>query len=524
MVKTLFRLSLAGAAVCAGAASLPGQGIAWTNAAPPSTLHIREYANGHWALCFDGWSTSGTGPLLGGDEAAAVGTNYGARAVRATESDFLRGGTGGQTPAMALFPFVEDASVAGLFRARSPSPLLVWFGLRATIAGTVPDHGMGSLSFRVEFQTPHTASTALSNLADAHAGIAKVDAGGNPTGRVFLVPAGRVRLASMSYYKFDRGVGDVAVNFAGIEGGALGLATLQRPTGSPWVPGRFDTALRAGTSCDTGYHGDLGGRFTVAWFMRERSAPNVESPVFTLGAWRCFTGGTAGTGLRCVGWGGTPAVLDLPDDVQALARAGWVHVALVADSDRNQAAWFVNGTNRRTITLDSSSRVSIPASASPFVVGGSNCAYDLDEFRLFAEAIDAPTIATWANDSPAAAQPFSLACGANLRHQGAPLLGAPMQYRIEATPGSATGLFLSSIARPPIDLGFLGAGLSGCPWFSDFTIALPAIAVPSSGVVVLQFAIPDQPHLRGIELYNQALVYEPGSGWRASNAHALSLR
>jgi len=507
-----------------GAVGAPAQGITWVDGTAQPTLHIRELADGDWALTFDGWSTTATGPLLGGDEAAAVGTNYGARTVRATESDFLRGGTGGETPAAPLFPFVVDAGVAPLFAARS-SPFLVWFGFRATIAGPVPEHGMGSLGFRVGFQSPHTASSALSALADAHAGVAKVDPQGNPTGRVALLRAARVRLASIAYYKFDRGAGDTEVNFAGIEGGALGLATLRRPSGIPWVPGRFDTALRAGTSCDTGYRGDLGGRFTVAWFMKERVAPAAESPVFTLGNWRCFTAGNAGSGLRCVGWGGLPAVLDLPDDVQALARTNWVHVALVVDSDRGQAAWFVNGSNRRTIGLNASNgQVRIPADPTPLIVGGSACAYDLDEFRLLAEAADVPAIANWANDSPAAAQPFSLACGANLRHAGQPLLGSTLQYRIEAEPQAATGLFLGAVARPPLDLGFLGAGLQGCPWYGDFAFALPAVVVPSSGLAVLGLSIPNQVELRGLELYDQALVLERSFTWRASNAHALSLR
>jgi hypothetical protein len=330
-----------------------------------------------------------------------------------------------------------------------------------------------------------------------------------------------VRLASIAHYKFDRGLGDEAVNWAGIEGGARGVGKLTRATGSPWAPGRFgDFALSAGSSCETGYHGDLGARFTVAWFMRERTAPTGVSPVFALGDWRCFTGGPAGTGLLCVGWGGTP--IDLPDDIQALARNGWVHVALVVDADTREARWYVNGMSRRRVPL--TAMVAIPGNAAALRVGSSNgqaCVYDLDEFRLGAAAVDSGTVAAWANASLAAAEPFSAACGAVLRHRGQPSLGTTFDYRIEATPGSVVGLFVGT-ARAPFDLGILDPGLSGCRWYSSLDLGLPPFVAGASGVVVLPIPVPNATELRGLELYVQALVVEAGR-LRASNAHAISL-
>lgn len=513
-------LSLAGLA-----AALPAQGIRWTDTQVAPTLHVRELANGDWMLCYDGWSTNGPMPLGGSDQAAAVGVDHGARTVRSTESDFIRGGVGGAATEALWFPFTPDATVDALFAARVGAPI-GWYGFRAPI-GSVPDHDMGALSFRVPLLNGARLSVAsfLPGLATTYVGAARVDAQGRPTGAVFIQRVGAPRLADICFYKFDRGAGNLAINYAGVEGGALAVGSLSRPSGSSWAQGRLgDHALAAGATCDTGYRGDLGGRFSVAWFMRQRAAPTAVSPVFALGAWRCFTGGAAGTGLRCVGWGGALA-LDLNDDIQALAANGWVHIALVVDADTREALWYVNGAMRQRIALPA--MVSVPAGASALQIGTSNgqpCVYDLDEFRLSAAAIDAPTVQAWSSVSPAAAQPFSAACGANLRHRGAPMVGATFDYRIEATPGAAAALFLTATPRAPLDLGLLHQRLAGCLWHSDIVAPIVVVSVPASGVAVLPIAIPNAPELRGLELFNQAIVVEPGRSVRATNAHAISLR
>lgn len=504
---------------------LPAQAIRWTDARVRPTLHVRELAGGDWLFVFDGWSTTAGIPLAGGDDqTGAVGVDYGARTIRATESEFIRGGTGGEAVAAPWFPFAPDPTVDAVFAARVGLPV-VWSGFRAPL-GTVPNNDMGALAFRVPLLNGARLSAAvfLASLGAPFVGAARVDAQGRATGAVFVEQASRVRLADIVAFQFDRGAGSEAVNWAGVEGGALGVGRLSRTSGPLWQPGRSGSALAAGATCDTGFHGDLGARFTVAWFMRQRGSLSGASPIFALGnGWRCFTGGAAGNGLACAGWGG--ATLGLSDDVQALAANRWLHVALVVDSDNREAIWYLDGLRHRRVALPA--MADVPASAASLLLGSSNgldCAYDLDEFRLSAAAVDAATIAVWANGSPAAAQPFSAACGANLRHEGLPRIGTTFDWRLEADAGSLAALFASATARAPLDLGVIAPGLSGCAWYSDVAQPLVLFPIPTRGVAVLPVPVPNEPTLRGLELFAQALVLQPGGSLAATNAHALALR
>ncbi|MEZ5964469.1 MAG: hypothetical protein R3F56_11535 [Planctomycetota bacterium] len=510
-------------ALIALAPCLPAQGLRWADTREAPVAHVRELANGDWMLTFDGWSTTALVPSGGDDQAAAVGVDYGARTVRATESEFIRGGEGGEAVQAAWFPFAPDPSVDAAFASRS-NPLLVWSGFRAPV-GTVPDHDGGALSFRVPLQGGARLSAAvfLASIGQPVAGAAHVNAQGNATGPVFLLQASAVRLADICWYKFDRGLGSDAINYAGVEGGARGAARLQNPSRSPWTDGAFGGALAAGSTCDTGFHGDIGARFTVAWFMRQGAALSGQSPVFALGNLRCFTGGVAGPGLQCSGWGGV--ALTLPDDIRSQAARGWVHVALVVDSDNGQATWFVNGARRQRATINTLVRV--PPVAGSMLIGSSNgqtCAYDLDEFRMVAEAVPDPVIQVWANDTPAAAQAFTSACGATLRHSGVPSLGSTFEFRLEAAPSSAVGLFATGAARVPLDLGTFFSGLAGCQWHSGTTAPLFVFAVGNDGLASRLLQVPNAAELRGVELFVQGLVVEPTLTVRATNAYVLSLR
>lgn len=510
------------------AATLSAQGgILWSDPAVQPTLHVRHYSNGDLGLCFDGWSTSLANPLFHDGEAAAVGTDPGARTVTSTSSDFLRGGTGGPSDNV-LFPFVPDARVLPIFRPTAPG--LDWFGFLAATSGPVPDRDMGSLCFRIRLAQPLPWSVLRPLLFNSRAGVALADGAGNRTGTRFVLAPQRVQAATIGAYEFDRGTGGVTINYAGIEGGAPGLAKLTHPTGSPWAPGRTGFALRAGATCDTGWHGDLGGRLTVAFALREDTPPAGAAAVVALDGFRIFTGGAAGNGVRCVGWGGAPAALDLNVNIRALAAAGWVHVALVIDGDALQARWFVNGVGGPSIPI--AGGVSLPPTASTLLLGAAGAVtshHHIDEVRLENAAVDAATVASWASASPAVAMPYSATCGASLRADGAPTLGnATFTLRIEAPPGSAVlttlgvGATLQGLPLP-LDLGLLDPTLAGCQWYSDLAGQLATLLVPNSGVLLAPLPIPPNPALRGVEMHVQSFVIEPNGARRASNALGLSL-
>jgi hypothetical protein len=517
--------SLVLACATLAAPALTAQGLRWPDPSQQPVLHAREHADGSWSLCFDGWSMTSGVPFAGGAEGTTIGIDPGARAVTTSSTDVLKGGDGGNAFA-ALFPFAPDPRVLPIFRPHMPG--LDVFGFLAPISGPVPDAGLASVSYRITLAQPQVASVLVPMLANTRMGMATTDPVGAQVGRAFVVAPSRVLLGRVLYYSFDRGAGTQAINAAGIEGGAKALADLSRPAGSPWTGGRFGFGLRAGTTVDTGFHGDLGSRFTVAWFMRGNAAPSAPSPILGLGNWRIFTGGAAGKGLRCTGWGGAQG-LDLPDDVQALAAGGWVHVALVADGDLGQAAWFVNGILRRSIVLPAA--VAIPASAASLEIGstqGLANVYDLDELRLDAAAQNAGTIVQWASRPSAAALPFTSACGASLRSTGMPAPGGQIDYRVEAAPGSqallALGFSTQLGAVPlPLDLGLFAPALAGCAWYSDLTITLPAVPVPPGGIAVVPLNVPNNPALAGLEVYAQALV-NGAAGPSATNAHLISIR
>lgn len=510
----------------AGAAgTAPAQGLRWSTPLVQPTLHVREHLDRSWTLCFDGWSMTAGVPLLGGDEAATVGVPPAARTVSTSSAEVLKGGSGG-TALLPLFPFVPDPRVAARFAARMPG--LDRFGFLAPIGGGVPEAGLAAIAFRVQLAQPLSASALLPMLATARMGVVTADATANPTGTFFVVGPGRVQPARLLDYAFDAGIGTEVINRAGIEGGAFARAPMQHPAGTPWTTGRFGGGLRAGATVDSGFAGDLGMRFTLAWFMRGGTAPTSASPVVTLGGFRVFTGGAAGAGMRCSGAHGGGA-LDLGVDVQARAAAAWTHVALVVDGDAGQARWFVDGVLQATLPI--AGVVGIPGGGGTLLVGSTpmqTCVYDLDEVRLTSAAESAGTIATWSTRSSPAAVPFTDTCGANVRVDGIPRPGSSLRFRIEGPPAALAMLTLGLGRRLagiplPVDLGFIDPSLAGCEWHSDLTFVLPVAPIPASGVGSELLTLPNLAGLVGIDLRAQALVRS--AAWTAAtNASLVAIR
>jgi hypothetical protein len=519
---------------------LPAQGgIRWSDSATDRrpVLRVRELAlSDAFEFCVPGWTTTGFLPFAGNtDQATAIGINP-APPIGTTRSVGVLARSEGEGSALqpVLFPFARDLNVDTMFVSHASS--YQWTGFLAPIGGQVPDYAPAALCYRVEMLSLRPPALFAALDGNVLLGVALANSSGVRTGTEFVVRPSGVRAAAIVDYRFDRGLGNTAVNYAGIAGGASARATLTPGGPASWTTGRFGQALARGSTCDTGWSGDLGGAFTVGWFMHGPAAmPNTESAIFDLGTFRCVTGGPlAMRRLRCTGWGGTPAVLELMLDVQSLAAAGWVHVALVVDpyAAAPQARWYVDGVLQQATAITSRAVIVASSMATMLIGGASNGPvgrYDLDEFRFVAAALSAADVAVWANSSPANAAAASVACGANLRTRGQPTIGnANFELRVEGTPASAVALTLGATGRLfgaidlPIDLGLINAGLAGCQWHSDATVSIPT-ALPATGLGDIVLPLPADPALRGLDLDLQALVVEPSLRLRATNAQIVAI-
>lgn len=499
-------------------------GLRWSSPNRRPVLSVRQNASTtapyfNWTISIDGWSTSAAIPIAGGDEGVAVGIDSAVYGVRATTSDFIRGGTGGVASLVPWLSFAPDFRLVGSLVGNGTSGRL-WAGFRGTVTQQLPDNDFGSLAIRLEDMFVNDAATMLTVLPQTRLEVATVDAAGTPIGTQYSLPRAGVpwvvRMAEIVHYTFDRGDGDFAVNVAGVDGGAAGMANLSRTSGSPWTAGRFGNALAAGTTCDTGFFGDLGGRLTVAFFLRGMPATST-TPLFRLGS---FGAAMLPNGrIRCSGFG-APAQVDSP----VIPAGRFVHVALVLDMERGQGGWFVDGVLGNSFALTS---FAIPPSTTPLTIGDRACPYHIDEFRMAAEAVAVPRIAAWAAGSEGGAQAFGTACGANLQHSGPATRGAIMTYHVEAAPNSAVALFLGfgqvfSGQRLPLDLGLLRSDLAGCQLYCDLAIALP-LHFAAGRIHDIPLPIPVNAALAHIELHNQAFAMDQQGALRATNPHALSL-
>lgn len=515
--------------LCAVCASLTGLataqgGLRWSAPNRRPVLSVRQNVATtapffNWTISIDGWSTSDAIPLAGGDEAVAVGIDSAVYGVRATTSDFIRGGAGGVASLVPWLSFAPDGRVVGTLVGGGTGGRL-WGGFRGTVNQQLPDNDFGSLAIRLEDMYVSDAATMLSAMAQTRVEVATVDAAGVPIGTQFSLPRAGVpwvvRLAEIVHYSFDRGAGDFAVNLAGVDGGAAGVATLSRASGSPWVGGRFGSALAAGTTCDTGFFGDLSGRLSVAFFLRGAPA-TTNTPLFRLGSFGAVM--QPNGRIRCSGFG-APASVDSP----VIPSGRFVHVALVFDMDRGQGAWFVDGALGNTFALTS---FDLPQSNTPLTVGDRACVHHLDEFRMLAEAVSSARIGGWIGGDSGGAQAFGTACGANLQHSGPATRGSTMTYHVETTPNSAIALFLGfgqtfAGQRLPIDLGVLRAELAGCPLYCDLTLGLP-VQMAVGRITDIPLPIPANASIAGLELHNQAFTMDAGGLLRATNPHALGL-
>jgi hypothetical protein len=213
------------------------------------------------------------------------------------------------------------------------------------------------------------------------------------------------------HYKFDANCTTEVINYATGPQAFPANGTLQsNSTISPWDVGIFGGCLAGGANTAPTYNNrvitgwnpatqPITGSLTVAWFMRQRAGSTIGTGLnYLLGAasggHRLFTNGVASTGLvqreiLVSGGNNGPRDFQLPaatTNVQALAAAGWTHVAMVIDSTAQTADWYVNGVSVLQLPNVPGALVNL---AGSYMIGGYSTAatgagsvYDIDEFVM----------------------------------------------------------------------------------------------------------------------------------------------
>ena len=325
------------------------------------------------------------------------------------------------------------------------------------------------------------------------------------------------------YYKFNEAGGGLVTNYP------------SAPAGS-WTPGKYRTALLGGVQAPTRQHnrvetgwapGSYTGSLTIAAYLRVPA--NTPTPglnyllgVPVSGQARFFSGGSQ----KVIAPGFTNATLFTTAQVFALAKAGWVHLALVIDSTANTATYYVNGVAETPITI---TRVSV--AATTFNVGQQvpslgPSVFHSDEFCLLTCAATAAEFMAWSTRADAA---YGKGGGATMvSMMGVPSVGN-VNYALEAKGASnrsgslAVGLKRDAIGplRLPFDLGTILSVLAGCSW-ETITVLVLAFTTDNSGRSALPLPIQNNPTFASQVLYSQAILL-PGGQQQTTNAFASAI-
>ncbi|MEO6597142.1 MAG: LamG-like jellyroll fold domain-containing protein [Planctomycetota bacterium] len=369
------------------------------------------------------------------------------------------------------------------------------------------------------------------------------------------------------HYRFDSNCSLEVINYAtGSQALASNGALQSNSSVSPYTAGRFGGGLAGGSPVTTAFYNrvvsgwdpstqPVSGDVTIAWFMRLRPGATFGSSVSYLmgapsGGFRLFTGGAAGAGLiqrETLVSGGNSSVRDfvLPataTNVQALAAANWLHVAIVVDSTTTTATWFVNGNPAFQLNNVPGALIVQPGS---FTIGawslaptGPGSPYDLDEFLLSRRAFSAAEILLlslapraghggFTSGIPSQCGAGNLALGST---GGAPNLGnAGYALSVTAVRPSLL-LVLAGFDRCsfggsiplPLDGTPLLPLLNGC-WILTDTLAIVGV-ITNGGPTSLPFPIPGSPTNLGLTVYFQSLALDLASGASSmSNGFAVGI-
>lgn len=364
------------------------------------------------------------------------------------------------------------------------------------------------------------------------------------------------------HYKFDSTCSNEVVNYATGPQALASNGTLQSTSaGSPWTTGMFGGALAAGTAVAPAYYNkvltgwdpstqNITGSLTMAWFMRH-GATSGSASLYLMGApsggFRLFTNGIAGRGLyqRIIlagGGNGTNSTIAndfyLPAataDIQTLAAANWVHVAMVIDATAQTATWYVAG--QPVLTLNNVPGALITA-AGPFQVGyySSASEYDLDEFLMSLRAytpaeILALSLAPQAGDGDYSSGIGSQCAGVGLGSTGGrPTIGNVLYGLNVNTAANAIWSLqfgfnrcsLGGVLPLPLDIGTLAPAGAGCWLLTDMVGS--AGGITGGAPVAVALPILPIPSFSGMNLYSQAFTIDLGTqAIAASNGFAISV-
>lgn len=340
------------------------------------------------------------------------------------------------------------------------------------------------------------------------------------------------------YYRFDIGTGTTVVNHYASSKIAPASGTIVSTAKAAWAKGMFGNCLQGAESgtaynyVDSGWKGALTGDFTVAWFLKQRTAlPDTLAYYFFSGEgnFRAFTSGAAGTGLRIAGWG---TDVTLSTDIRTPAASRWVHVALVVDSTAKTANFYVDGVLAQP-PLPVAAGANVPARTSAgFRVGAhtrltTTSWWDMDDFRLVNRAVSEAEVKAWS----AAAVGYGKGCGATLAGggTGTPKVGNGAYGLTLTGAGGAAALLsigasgTSFVSIPlPIDLGLVFPSLKGCGWASSMDILVPMVT-PNTGTLNIAYPIPNDATLVSVALFNQCLVFPQSAALQSSNGFVLTI-
>jgi Concanavalin A-like lectin/glucanases superfamily len=371
-----------------------------------------------------------------------------------------------------------------------------------------------------------------------------------------LLPASLAALGLLSltlsaqdvlHYKFDAMGGNKVINYAKgttqgpAEGTLMGTATAKQR----WAPGKFGGSLMGGANqtstarnnyVSSGWDGAFSGSFTVAWFMKEQSSPGATlSYIFSgIGSFRCFTNGVAATGLWLRAWGGVD--LKLTTDIQALAKKGWTHIALVVNATTKRATWYINGVAGTPITIAANPNVAKGTSFSVGMHTATNLAstYDLDEFRFTRRAATATEVLVWSRAVSAADAPYGTGCGGTLSplfagaipRLGQAKYGIKAQFKnpgvVAVMVGASRSTFLGVPNLLPLDLGGVFTALKGCMLENSMDLVVGKLA-GGTGSLSIPLPIPNDKNLSGATLFCQCLLLLKGQE-QTTNGWVISIR
>jgi hypothetical protein len=355
--------------------------------------------------------------------------------------------------------------------------------------------------------------------------------------------AGSAAAQDVLYYKFDDAGGKRVVNYAAGSTIAPTEGTLSGGNMPQFQAGKFGAgALSGGTATtaagstfvDSGWMPNLNNSdFTIAFYIKQRTAPPSTSYFFySNSGFRMFTGGVAAKGLYFRnGTSGTGGDWILTTDIQTLAAAGWVHVALVVDATALKATYYVNGVAQTPLTIAGG----VTASGGTYTFRAAGFAsygglYDIDEFRVAGRAASATEIQSWVNGTSGADGAYGKACGGAVlaSSNGPPKLPTPL-YALTIS-GNSGGVFALGLGSNrlmfgplplPLDLKPILPALAGCNWETSGDITFVP-GVLTGGSAKLPLPLPPVAALAGIALWSQAVVLT-GGPQQMTNAFSTSL-